>query len=165
LRRILSSSALALGLLAMACTRFATVGTDIIGPGYTIDGGEWDSGGGITTAIRVFERDGVTVVCGAWTTDRQSVLSIRNNDDVIEAASLYAGSTRLARDLGFMSLIRYSQNISGAQANCIASGKPWQPEFAETAPRIRFPLLAFRLSSGSGQTIIFRRSTRPDIIR
>ena len=165
MRRFLTCSALALGLLAMACTRFATIGTDTIGPGYTLGGGEWDSGGGITTATRVFERDGVTVVCGAWTTDRQSVLSIRNNDDVIEAASLYAGSTRLVRDLGFMSRIRYSQNISAAQANCVASGKPWQPEFAATAPRIRFPLLAFRLSSGSRQTITFRMSARPDIIR
>ena len=165
MRRFLICPVFALGLLAMACTRFATVGMDTIGPSYTLGGGEWDSGGGITTAIRVFERGGVTVVCGAWATDQQSALSVHKNENVIEAGSIYAGSTRLAWNLGFMSRIRYSQNISGAQANCVASGEPWQPEFAETAPRIRFPLLAFRLSSGSRQTISFRMSARPDIIR
>ncbi len=165
MRRFLTCSTLALGLLVAACTGLAPAGTDVIGPSYTLGGGEWDSGGGITTAIRVFERGGVTVVCGAWTTDQQSALSIHLNENVIEAGSIYAGSTRLVQNLRFMSLVRYSQNISGAQANCVASGKPWQPEFSATAPRIRFPLLAFRLSSGSRQTITFRTSARPDIIR
>ena len=165
MRRFLTCSALALGLSVAACTGSTPAGTDVIGPGYTAGGGEWDSGGGITIAVRVYEREGATVICGAWTTDQQSALSSELNENVIEAASIFAGSRRVAQNLRFMSRIRYSQNISGAQANCVASGKPWQPEFAMAAPRIRIPQLIFRLDSSSGQRVTFRMSARPDIIR
>ena len=36
MHRFLTYTALAIGLLAVASTRFATIGTDIIGPGYTL---------------------------------------------------------------------------------------------------------------------------------
>lgn len=113
--RALFSGALVLGLVAGGCTRHAGVGTDTVGPGYVTGGGEWNSGGGVTAVVRIFERGGVTVVCGAWTTDRQSVLSINQNDDAIEAGSVYAGKTRLAMNLAFMARVPYADNISGAQ--------------------------------------------------
>jgi hypothetical protein len=140
-----------LALLAMACTRFATVGTDIIGPGYVTGGGEWNSGGGITIVV--------------------SVLSVNQNRDVMEAGSVYIGRTRIVHNLAFMARIPYSDNITGSQANCVASAVPWRKEFAETGPRTRIPRMAFGAeggdedSGGGGDILRFRETERPDIIR
>ena len=169
--RALICGALVLGLVAGGCTQHAGVGTDTVGPGYVTGGGEWNSGGGITVVVRAFERGGVTVVCGAWTTDRQSVLSLNMNHDAMETGSVYAGNTRLVMNLAFMARLPYADNISGAQANCVASSVPWRAEFAEQGPRLRFPRLAFpggggdEDSGGGGSPLIFRETTRPDIVR
>ena len=162
---LLTRAAVALAFLAVACTRFATVGTNTIGPGYAIGGGEWNSGGGITVVVRAFERNGVTVVCGAWTTDQQSALTITLNENVIETGSIYLGGVRVVQNLAFMAPVSYSQNISGAQANCVASGKPWRPEFAATPPIVRIPRLSFPIDAESGQRANFRATERPSIIR
>ncbi len=171
MNRALIFGALVLGLVAGGCTRPSGVGTDTVGPGYVTGGGEWNSGGGITVVARAFERGGATVVCGAWTTDRQSVLSINQNDDAMETGSVYAGNTRLVMNLAFMARVPYADNISGAQANCVASTVPWRAEFAEKGPRLRFPRLVFpggggdEKSGGGGSPLIFRETARPDIVR
>ncbi len=167
----LRGAVLGIGLAVAACTRFTDVGTDTIGPGYTTGGGEWNSGGGITAVARAFERGAATVVCGAWATDRQSVLSAHMNYDVMETGSVYIGRTRIVQNLVFMARVPYSDNISGAQANCVASSVPWRAEFAEKGPRLRFPRLAFPAdggdedSGGGGSPLIFRETARPDIVR
>jgi hypothetical protein len=161
----IARAALALTLVAVACTRFATVGTDTVGPGYATGGGEWGTGGGITIAVRAFERGGVTVVCGAWATDRQSALTIALNENVIETGSVYLGAVRVVQNLAFMAPARYAQNLSGAQANCVASGEPWQPAFAAAEPRVRIPSLSFPIDSDSGQRVNFRETARPGAAR
>jgi hypothetical protein len=162
--RISGLTVLGLGLAIAACTRFADVGTDTIGPGYATAGGEWSSGGGITVVSRAFERNGVTVVCGAWTTDQQSTMTILLNDDVIEAGALYIGAERAAWNLGFMAEIPYSDNIAGAQANCVASALPWRAELADTAPQVRLPPLRFTVSRNPVQQVSFRQGRRPSVI-
>ncbi len=169
--RALICGALVLGLAAGGCTRYASVGTDSVSPGYATGGGEWNSGGGITAVARAFERGGATVVCGAWATDRQSALSANRNHDVMQTASVYIGRTRMVQNLDFMARVPYSDNISGAQANCVASPVPWRAEFAEEGPRLRFPRVAFaadggdKVNAGGGSPLIFRETTRPDIVR
>ncbi len=167
----LRGAVLGIGLAVVACTRYADVGTDSVGPGYATGGGEWNSGGGITAVARAFERGGATVVCGAWATDRQSVLSANMNYGVMETGSVYIGRTRIVQNLVFMARVPYSDNISGAQANCVASSVPWRAEFAEKEPRLRFPRVAYPpdggdvKSAGGGSPMIFRETTRPEIIR
>ncbi len=166
----LRGAVLGIALVVAACTRFADVGSDTVGPGYATGGGEWNSGGGITVVVRAFERDDATVVCGAWATDRQSVLSANMNHDVMQTASVYIGRTRIVQNLVFMARVPYSDNISGAQASCVASSVPWRAEFAETAPRIRVPRLAYPDAGddepvGGGYGLIFRETNRPEIIR
>jgi len=161
----LSHVALTLGLLTLGCTQYDNVGTDTVDPSYATGGGEWRCGGGITTVARVFERDGVAVVCGAWTTDSQSTVTSELNEDVMEAASTYIGKTRIVQNLAFMNRVRYSDNIAGAQANCVASTVPWRPEFAATPPRLRFPAMVFPLGKKSGDNATFRQSRRPMIVR
>jgi hypothetical protein len=74
-------------------------------------------------------------------------------------------------NLDFMARVPYADNITGVQANCVASTVPWQAEFAEEGPRLRFPRLAFpggggdEQSGGGGSPLIFRETTRPDIVR
>ena len=168
---LLRGVVLGIGLAVAACTRFTDVGTDTIGAGYATGGGEWNSGGGITAVARAFERGGATVVCGAWATDRQSVLSANRNHDVMETGSVYIGRTRIVQNLVFMARVPYSDNISGAQANCVASSVPWRAEFAEKGPRLRFPRVAYppdggdEGSGGGGSPLIFRETAKPEIIR
>ncbi len=63
---------LVLASILAACAQGALVESQWVGPDYAIGGGEWDSGGGITNVARAFERNGITIVYGAWTTDQQS---------------------------------------------------------------------------------------------
>ena len=110
------------------------------------------------------------MVCGAWTTDRQSTASVEYNDDVMEAASVYAGRTRLVQNLRFMTRQRYSGNLSGASAACVASGEPWRAEFAESGPRFGFPTVSVpediaEDGSGTSGRVTFRQRPRPSIVR
>ena len=171
MHRALIAGALVLGLVAGGCARYVSVGTDTVGPGYVTGGGEWNGGGGITVVVRIFERGGATVVCGAWTTDIQPVMDMGVNDEVIETGSIYAGGTRLVMNLGFMARVPYADNITGEQAECVASPVPWRAEFADTGPRVRIPRVVFPAdggdedSGGGGSPLIFRETTRPDIVR
>jgi len=162
---IIGTLALILAGVMSACSGQARVGTETIDSRYATGGGEWSRGGGITAVARVFEKGGATVVCGAWATDRQSALTIELNDDVIAAASVFAGDTRLVQNLGFMARTAYSENISGAQANCVASTEPWREDFASTALRIRFPRMEFLVDEESDTSVRFREAARPAIIR
>jgi hypothetical protein len=142
--------------------RLEPAGTDAIAPGYVTGGGEWDSGGGVTAVARVFGRGGRTIVCGAWMTDRQSVLSILYNEDVVAAASIFAGDTRM----------------TGQQANCVFSNLPWTEQLSGAPVRMRFPRLSFGgdfgaglgigfggVGIGSGDRVTFRERPRPDPVR
>lgn len=157
-----------LALAAAGCARHAEVGTATVGPDYVAGGGEWNTGGGITTAVRVFEQDGATMVCGAWATDRQSVMSAGKNDGVIEAASVYAGGKRLVHNLSFMPRASGAGNLAGAQANCVRSSVPWRAEFAQGEPRVRIPRIVHAEvadeGGGGGSMLIFRETRRPDIV-
>ena len=160
---------LTLSLLALAaCTGAVPAAPDRVGPGYTTGGGEWNTGGGITAVVRVFERDGATTVCVAWATDRQSALTIHLNEDVMAAASVFAGGTRLVHGLGFMTRVAYAPDITGAGAACVTSAVPWSPAFAEARPRLRFPPMVFVDDLEGGMMgirgAVFRERPRPDIL-
>lgn len=146
-----------------ACAQGAPIEPQSVTPDYVIGGGEWSSGGGITVAARVFERNGASVVCGAWATDKQSVLSATLNENVIEAASVYAGDTRLVQNLRFMARTAYADSITGARANCVAAAHPWQANFA-TSARVEIPRQRFLLDDRNSNAITFRQSPRPDIV-
>ena len=158
-------SLVAAAVLLAGCSSYSQFGTESVGPGYAVGGGEWSSGGGITTVARVFERDGRTAVCGAWTTDPQSAISEMHNDGVIEAGSISIGGRRLVQNLSFMPRVRYAENIAGAPANCVVTSVPWQPEYATMAPRMSFPRIVHIIDEDElGERIVFRETSRPDIV-
>lgn len=151
-------------VLAGACAQGARVEPQSVTPDYVIGGGEWDSGGGITVAARAFEQNGATVVCGAWATDRQSAVSAGLNENVMEAASVYAGGVRMVQNLGFMARTSYAENITGARANCIAVAHPWRAAFVAST-RVEIPRQRFVLDDQSNNSVTFRQSPRPDIVK
>jgi hypothetical protein len=166
--RMLPGGLLALGLIAAGCTGQSPLGADRVAPGYAAGGGVWGAGGGITAVVRVFRRDGATVVCGAWATDRQSVLTIHLNEDVMEAASVFIDGTRVAHGLRFMQRVAYVDGIAGAQASCVASTVAWRPGFAAAEPVLRFPRMVFPEDEdgafGGGGTATFRQTARPSVM-
>jgi hypothetical protein len=156
---------LCLGLAG--CATHVDAGFDQVGPGYSTWGGNWNTGGGISAVVRVFERNGGTVVCGAWATDPQSVLSTTLNEDVMEAASAFMGRARLVQGLGFMQRVPYADDITGAQARCVLSKVPWQAEFANVVPILRFPRYAILEDVGEfgfPRYVIFRQTDRVPIV-
>lgn len=179
LRAILFAGAFA---LAACAAQREDAGGDTIAPGYSpayaVGGGEWDSGGGITAVARIFERDGRTVVCGAWMTDRQSAVSVLYNEDVVAAGSIYSGRIPVARNLSFMRRLPWTPNLTGQRASCVQAGIRWTEGQAQAPLRIRFPRLSFgggffggvgagsvRVGPGTGDRVTFREGPRPNPIR
>lgn len=162
-------TALALGLSAFAIAACATavpVGGESVDSRYVTGGGTWDTGGGITVAVRAFERDGVTVVCGVWTTDRQSTQSIELNRWVVETGAVEIAGDRVLQNLIVFNRIPYSGDITGEPANCVTASKPWKAAYADADPVIRFPRLAFATDDiAPSNTVIFRPGGRDRIIR
>lgn len=152
---------LALCLALAACARYAMVGPDTVGPGYVSGGGGWSTGGGITVAARAMERNGVTVLCGAWATDRQSALSAALNEDVIDAGGLMLGGQKAIRGLGFMPRARDLDHLAGAPAACAASSLPWRPEYGAEGPEIRLPTMDFMVSRDKPIFARFSPGPRP----
>ncbi len=155
----------AAGLALVGCATVTSVGTDPIDSRYSVGGREWDSGGGITIAARAFERNGVTVICGAWTMDRQSVVTSELNDEVLGAGSVFLDGDRTVQNLSFMRLVPYSDNIAGEQANCVATGRPWKADYDAAPARVRIPRMAFPLDADTGDFVVFRETQRAEIIR
>jgi len=155
----------AAGLAVAGCATVTPVGTDPVDRRYSVGGGEWNSGGGITVVARAFERDGATVVCGAWTMNRQSGLTSELNYDVLEAGSVFLGRDRAVQNLSFMRLVPYSDNIAGEQANCVATGLPWKADYATAPARARLPRMAFTLDWETHHVVVFRETQRVEIIR
>ncbi len=155
-----------------ACATARIVGGETVGPGYVTGGGEWSSGGGITAVVAVREKAGRAVVCGAWTTDRQSALSLFHNEDAMAAASVFLAHRRLVQNLSFMARYPETDKLTGVTARCVESTAPWRPEFAGARPELRFPRLVFFEGGGgdfppggSGGTVVFRQTPRPDAVK
>ncbi|MEE8455254.1 MAG: hypothetical protein V3R90_10975 [Limibaculum sp.] len=153
--------------LALAgCTTATPVGTDPIDSRYSVGGGEWNSGGGITIVARAFERNGVAVICGAWTMDRQSGMTSELNNDVLEAGSVFLDGDRAVQNLSFMRRVPYSDNIAGEQANCVATGLSWKADYTTVPARVRLPRMVFEgLDAEMAEFVKFRETRRAAIIR
>ena len=163
-RMFLAWSAVALALAG--CTTATPVGTDPIDSRYSVGGGEWNSGGGITIVARAFERNGVAVICGAWTMDRQSGMTSELNNDVLAAGSVFLDGDRAVQNLSFMRRVPYSDNIAGEQANCVATGLSWKADYTTSPARVRLPRMVFEgLDAEMAEFVKFRETRRTAIIR
>jgi len=153
-----------LALAVSACAHYAEVDPARLGPGFVSGGGDWTSGGGITVAVRAEDRGGVTVICGAWTTDRQSALTSELNEKVIEAGSIYLGGHRAVQNLSFMPRVAYGPDLTGLPARCVASPLAWEPGFASARPVVRLPRMTFVIDGEFADTLTFRPGPRPALV-
>jgi hypothetical protein len=103
------------------------------------------------------------VICGAWTTDQQSALSIYLNDDVMEAGAVSLGGRMAVRNLGFMQRHQWRPDLTGASANCVASKLAWNPGFVATPPEVRLPRMTFVVNQDNIDTVTFRPGPRPSL--
>ena len=142
---------------AGACTKPAPVATEAVTEDYVLGSGKWDSGGGITIVAKAFEQNGEAVVCGAWATDRQSVITVALNDAIMGAASVHAGDTRLVQNLQFMTKASAPSALITSYASCVSSGQSWQDSFA-TDLHISIPRQRFSVGDRFGKYVVFRQT-------
>lgn len=116
------------GVLA-ACTAAAPVAQAVapLGSDPVVTGGTYDSGGGITVAVDLRERDGRTMVCGVWAESRQqSVLTLRKAMGVLDTGSVAIGGETVLRGLRFMQEVQPMAGYGGQEARCMVTSRPWQ---------------------------------------
>lgn len=135
---------------------------DIPPPGFHAGGGLWSSGGGIRVFVAVHEQDGRVALCGAWSTTRQSALSLMYNRDVIAVGGVSLGGERLVTGLGFMQELREGAvPASPSETRCIVTDTVWRQDYAGLAPEIRLPRLSIVIDTDPYDTIVFRQGVRP----
>ena len=128
---------------SMALAACSTPEADFVarlGATPTLDGGTYSTGGGLTVAADIREKDGNTLVCGAWAQSRQqSVLSQRGDRRVLPTGVVYLGKERVMQNFLFMREVSPSADYSGEEANCRLLDRPWQVSDAGSELSIRLP--------------------------
>ncbi|MEI4232289.1 hypothetical protein [Roseovarius sp. D22-M7] len=130
-----------LGMTVAGCV--AAPGPQIVarlGADPALSGGSYSSGGGLTVAADLRERQGRTLVCGVWAqSEQQSILSKGKARGVVDTGSIAVGGQTLVRGLGFMPEVQPMADYAGQEAGCTLTDRPWQPGDASAAPEIRLP--------------------------
>ena len=152
---------------SMAVAACSTPEADFVarlGTTPTLDGGTYSTGGGLTVAADVREKDGNTLVCGAWAQSRQqSVLSQRGDRRVLPTGVVYLGDERVMQNFLFMREVSPSANYSGEEANCRLIDRPWQVADASRELSIRIPrqVIDADYDEYGGQPIVYFYQTGP----
>ncbi|HKL65809.1 MAG TPA: hypothetical protein VJ886_06845 [Roseovarius sp.] len=135
---IRSAMTLAMAGLLAACTAAAPPPPTVarLGAGPVVSGGTYDSGGGITVAVDLRERDGRTMVCGVWAESaQQSILTKNKAKGVLDTGAVTAGGETLVRGLRFLAEVPPMADYGGQEGHCAMTSRPWQPGDAQ----IRIP--------------------------
>ena len=106
-----------------------------------LDGGSFTSGGGLTVAVELQERNGKTAVCGVWAeSNSQSVLSkFKAQQDVMPSGSVFLGKQRLVQNLLFLNKVAPMADYSTQEVNCALTSRPWQDGDEQLKPKVRIP--------------------------
>lgn len=155
--------ALITGLALVGCTSVQDAGVSRLGDAPVLGGGSYDSGGGLTVAADVQERNGLAVVCGVWAQSaQQSVLTKGVEATVLGSGSVYAGDTALVRGLLFMAEVAPSESYAGAMANCVQTEVPWTEGDTATQVTIRIPRqVVYRDADDDGVIEVYFEQTGP----
>lgn len=132
---------------------------------YATAGGIWNDGAVITVAARLREEQGRVAVCGVWTVDEASTLTLFLHDRIVQAGSIRLGGQTLVNNLRYMPRVAHGPDLSGAGARCVLTEVAWEDAFADLGPEIRLPRQ--RLNGGRGSDepqITFRQAPVPRLI-
>ncbi len=130
-------------LLVGACATGTPIAGQTIDDSYRIDGFRWKDGATVYVPIKVFNADGKTGVCGAWSARGGAVISRDFNDQVMDAGSIILDGTTLVRGLTFMQEHGPDGELTGKSSNCVRTDVDWQPSFAGKRPDADFPRMRF----------------------
>jgi len=161
-RILMLISPLVIGLFGTAAQSGATVS---LGPDPVLGGGEYSTGGGITVAVELRNRNGRAALCGVWAeSERLTVYLRRDGGAVLSKGSIMLGSEVLTHDLGFLQQVSPRASYAGATAGCTRIGRAWQPADRAQPLRVRIPRRELRFGGfgrdGGGLRIRFRDTGR-----
>lgn len=149
-------------LLLASCSTIS-FGPEIVaklGDAPTVTGGTFTTGGGVTVAADIREKDGRVLLCGVWAqSDQQSILTKGRARDVVTRGWVYLGDVPLAREIAFMREVPPAADYAGSEASCRLTDQPWPGTGAMTQLRLRIPnhLVHRELDDvGGGQFVYFR---------
>jgi hypothetical protein len=151
-------------LLAAACAPAHTTYVSRFRSEPILDGGSFTTGGGLTTAVELQERDGKTAICGVWAESRsQSVLTkFKAQQNVIPSGSVFLGKQRLVQNLLFLNKVEPMEDYSGQKVNCVLTSRPWQAGDENRQPKVRIPRqLVLRDGDFTGGIFVFFYQTGP----
>ena len=132
-----------------------------LGPDPALAGGSYSSGGGITVAADVREKDGRTMVCGVWAQSRQqSVLTKHKARGVLDTGAVALGGETLVRGLRFMTEVAPMAEYGGQQARCAVTQRPWRQGDAGRRAEIRLPrqVVEVEIDEAGGFAVTFQPS-------
>ena len=111
-----------------------------LGADPVLTGGSYSSGGGLTVAADLRERQGRTLVCGVWAQSaQQSILTKGKARGVVETGNVSVGGQTIVRGLGFMNEVPPMADYAGQEAGCALTGRTWQPGDEDRRVEIRIP--------------------------
>ncbi len=157
------SKLLFLALFTGACNTVPTSYVARFQSAPTLDGGSFTSGGGLTVAVEVQERDGKTALCGLWAESRwQSALTNNKSREMLPAGSVYLGKQRLVQNLLFLNKVAPMADYSGQKVNCALTSRPWQAGDEALKPIVRIPRrLVVRDGDIDGGIFVYFNQTGP----
>ena len=138
-----------------------------LGSDPALGGGTYTSGGGVTVAADVREKDGKTLVCGVWAQSRwQSALTSGvglARDKVIGSGTVYLGDEAVARGLTFMHEVPPMADYAAQTAGCELTDRPWQTGDAARPVAVRIPgrTVVVDVDEWGGGVIVDFRPTGP----
>ncbi len=150
---------LAASLISLAACSAAT-GPQVVarlGSNPVVDGGSYDSGGGVTVAVDLREAQGRTLVCGVWAqSERQSVLTQGVEHRLLGSGAVFLDGEALVRGLTFMPEVRPTADYGGHEARCLTTSRPWQAGDEARRPVVRIPGQTVYVDSDEGGLMIVR---------
>ena len=118
-------------------------GQDIVarlGDSPTLSGGSYTSGGGVTVATDIREKDGRTLICGAWAQSvQQSVLTKGKARQVVALGAVTVDRKVIARNLTFLREVPPAADYAGSEAGCRLTERPWSEGDAARRVEVRIP--------------------------
>lgn len=134
-----------------------------LGADPVLDGGSYDSGGGITVAVDLREAQGRTLVCGVWAqSERQSVLTKGAATRVLGTGAVFLDGEALVRGLVFMREVPPMADFGGQEARCMTTSRPWRDGDEARRPVVGIPRqTVYRDADESGIVIIRFRQDGP----
>ncbi len=130
-------------LLGAACTQTQPIPGQRVDVDFISGGFQWNSGSAVYVFAKTFNYQGKVAVCGAWAATQGSGRSNLYNEQVLGAGSIALDGTLLVNGLGFFPEHPDPKAIGGRQAACVATDRPWLPEYDDKKPNIRFPPMSF----------------------